>query len=181
MDFFCTVRDKEIINMYFIEGKKHYAFNLMVRNYSEKLYWQIRRIVIFHEDADDVLQETFIKVWNGLPKFQANSSLFTWMYRIATNEALNHLKKSKRISTTNTADLENQLKEDPFFDGDKVYVQFLKIVDALPDKQKLVFQLKYFEQYTYEDIADLVGGSVGSLKASYHHAVKKIERNIVKD
>lgn len=167
--------------MYFIEGKKHYAFNLMVKNYSEKLYWQIRRIVIFHEDADDVLQETFIKVWNGLPKFQANSSLFTWMYRIATNEALNHLKKSKRISTTNTSDLENQLKEDPFFDGDIVYIKFLKIVDALPSKQKLVFQLKYFEKYSYEDIAELLGGSIGSLKASYHYAVKKIEKNIVKD
>lgn len=181
MDFFCNVIDKELINMYFIEGKKHYAFSLMVNNYSEKLYWQIRRIVVFHEDANDVLQNTFIKIWNGLPKFQAHSSLFTWMYRIATNEALNHLKKSKKLSSIKLEELEEMLVSDPYFDGDKEYAHFLKIVNELPEKQKLVFQLKYFERYTYEDIAELIGGTTGSLKASYHHAVKKIEKKIKKD
>ena len=175
------MKDKELLNIYFIEGRKHYAFNLMVRSYSKRLYWHIRRLVHVHEDADDVLQNTFIKVWKGLPQFRAEAKLYSWMHRIATNEALNHLKKQKKISQDWDETLLQQLEDDPYFDGDEAYKKFIQAVDALPEKQKLVFNLKYFDRLPYADIVDLHGATEGSLKASYHHACKKIKDFLLTD
>lgn len=180
MDFFVYthMKDKELLNLYFVEGKTQYAFNLMVRTYSKRLYWHIRRLVHTHEDADDVLQNTFIKIWKGLDGFRADAQLYSWMYRIATNEALNHLKKSQ-LSNANNPDFDiNKLTDDPYFNGDEAYKLFISAVEKLPEKQKLVFNLKYFEQLTYAEMIELLGGSEGSLKASYHHAVKKIKEFI---
>lgn len=174
------MKDKELLNIYFVEGKRHYAFNLMVRAYSKRLYWHIRRLVHIHEDADDVLQNTFIKVWKGLPDFRAEAQLYSWMYRIATNEALNHLKKKKQNQDWDESLLQ-QIKDDPYFDGDAAYIAFIKAINTLPEKQQLVFNLKYFEQLTYAEIVELHGGTEGSLKASYHHACKKIKDFLVAD
>ena len=171
------LKDRELLNLFFVEGKKHYAFNLLVRTYSKKLYWVIRRIVLTHEDANDVLQNTFIKVWKALPDFKENSALYSWLYRIATNEALSHLKK-KKINYSNNLEKLEGLKADPYFDGDDAYLEFLAAVESLPEKQRLVFKMKYFEKLKYKEIAEILGGSEGSLKASYFHAVKKIEEII---
>lgn len=174
------MKDKELLNMYFVEGKRHYAFNLMVRSYSKPLYWHIRRLVHIHEDADDVLQNTFIKVWKGLPDFRAEAKLYSWMYRIATNEALNHLKK-KKVNQDWDESLLQQLEEDPYFNGEEAYKKFIQAVETLPEKQKLVFNLKYFEQLSYVEMVELLGGSEGSLKASYHHATKKLKEFLLAD
>lgn len=175
MDFFYFMTDQELLQMYFEEGNTNYAFNLIVRQYSEKLYWHIRRMVLNHEDADDVLQNTFIKVWKGLPKFKGNSALYTWMFRIANNEALNFIKANKKHRNTKSEFDVNWIKDDPYFDGDEAYLLFLNAVETLPTKQKTVFNLKYFEELKYDEISDILGTSIGALKASYHHAVKKIE------
>ena len=167
--------EQELIALYFDEGKTNYAFNLLVRKYSQKLYWQIRRIVLTHEDANDVLQNSFIKIWKGLPKFRQDSSLTTWMFRIANNEALNHIKSNKKYKNNSSNYSLDWLKEDPYFNGDEAYLSFLKAIQILPSKQKIVFSLKYFEELKYSEIAEILNTSEGSLKASYHHAVKKIE------
>lgn len=173
------MEDRELIRLFFIEGKENHAFNLIIRKYSRRLYWHIRHLVLIHEDADDLLQETFIKVFRHLKDFEGRSSLYSWMHRIAINEALNHLKKKRaEASIEDHQELFNQLKADPYFEGDEEYVRLLEIIQDLPDKQKLVFQLKYFERMKYEEMAELLGGSIGSLKASYHHAVKKIEKKL---
>jgi RNA polymerase sigma-70 factor (ECF subfamily) len=172
------VKDRELIRLFFIEGKEHYAFQLIVKEYAQPLYWLIRRIVIDHQDADDILQETFIKIYQNLKNFEGKSSLYSWMYRIATNEALGFLRKKKHQSLDEQDSLIKSLQADPYFDGDLEYVRFLDAVKKLPEKQKLVFQLKYFEKLKYEEISEIVGGSVGSLKASYHHAKKKLEKTL---
>jgi len=175
------MKDRELIRLFFIEGKENHAFQLIVKKYSQKLYWQIRRLVLDHHDANDILQDTFIKIYQNLKKFEGKSSLYSWMYRIATNEALGHLRKKKPSSLSEHDEVIESLKADPYFDGDEEYLRFLASVKALPEKQKLVFQLKYFEKLKYEEIAELLGGSIGSLKASYHHAVKKIEKSLGTD
>ena len=171
------MEDSELLQIYFVEGRKNYAFNMIVRKYSERLYWQIRRIVLVHEDSNDVLQNTFIKVWKGLAKFRQDANLYTWMYRIATNEALNFIKKEKKQVQVDESVLTNSLKQDPYFNGDEAYEKFLLAIRKLPEKQQLVFNLKYFDELKYKDIAELIGGTEGSLKASYFHAVKKIEKD----
>ena len=175
------MKDRELVTLFFVEGKQHQAFRYIVQTYSERLYWHIRRIVRIHQDADDVLQNTFIKVWSKLSTFEGKSSLYSWMYRIALNEALNHLKKNQKYSLDDPEEFAQLLEADPYFDGDEAYVHFLSLVDQLPEKQKLVFQMKYFEKMKYEEIVDLLGGTVGSLKASYHHAVKKLEEKLKED
>lgn len=172
------MEDKDLLSLFFNEGNKHYAFNLIVRKHSQKLYWVIRRIVLLHEDADDVLQNTFIKVWRALPSFNKNSTLYTWMYRIAVNEALSFIKKNKKRKNSTGLNALKQLESDPDFNGDKAYLEFLKAIDTLPQKQQVVFKLKYFEELKYSEIAEILGGTEGSLKASYFHAVKKIEKLI---
>jgi RNA polymerase sigma factor (sigma-70 family) len=172
--------DTELIRLFREGSNPNHAFNLIVQRYQEKLYWHIRKILLSHEDTDDALQNTFIKVFEALPKFREDSSLFTWIYRIATNEALTYLKKRKNRRLLSMEDmgtyLERTLESDAYTDGDDLQMKLQKAVLRLPEKQRLVFNMKYFEEMKYEEMAEILGTSVGALKASYHHAVKKIEQ-----
>jgi RNA polymerase sigma-70 factor (ECF subfamily) len=174
--------DKELLVLFRTEDKKHYAFNSLVSKYQERLYWHIRKLVIDHQDTDDVLQNTFIKIWNGLADFREASQLFTWLYRIATNEALTFLNQKKRKFFLPIVDYERQLSNtleaDEFFSGDELRLKLQKAVLTLPEKQRVVFNLKYYEEMKYEEMSEILETSVGALKASYHHAVKKIEKYI---
>ena len=155
------------------------AFGEIVKHYSEPLYWQIRRMVLSHDDANDLLQNTFIKAWNNLEYFRGDARLSTWLYRIAFNECLNFLNKQRALNQLSLDDSEsaalNKLESDPYFDGDHTQLLFEKAIQTLPEKQRIVFNLKYFQEMKYEEMSDILGTSVGALKASYHHAVKKIE------
>lgn len=177
--------DKELLELFKELEKRNYAFNLIVRKYQEKLYWHIRKIVIRHDDTDDILQNTFIKVWKGLEGFREDSKLFTWLYRIATNESLTFLKQQKTKYLLPIVDYENQLKDtlesDLYFNGDEIQRNLQKAILDLPEKQRIVFNLKYFEEMKYDDMAEVLNTSVGALKASYHHAVKKIEKYFKED
>jgi len=174
--------DKELMNLYRDGGNPNYAFNLIVQKYKERLYWHIRKIVILHDDADDVMQNTFIKVWKGLSDFREESQLYTWLYRIATNEALTHLKQKRTKFFIPMIDIEKTLSEaidtDSWFSGDDLQKKLQKAILTLPEKQRIVFNLKYFEEMKYDEMAEVLGTSVGALKASYHIAVKKIEKYI---
>ncbi|MEN8227311.1 MAG: RNA polymerase sigma factor [Bacteroidota bacterium] len=171
--------DREIIEGIKIPGKEEVAFNQLVQKYQERLYWHVRKIVIGHDDADDVLQNTMIKVWKSLPEFRADSGLYTWLYRIATNEALTFLKQKKKRAFTPWVDVEHKISEslesDPWFNGDEIQLKLQQAILKLPHKQRIVFNMKYFDQVKYDDMAVILETSVGALKASYHHAVKKIE------
>ncbi|MEN8185560.1 MAG: sigma-70 family RNA polymerase sigma factor [Bacteroidota bacterium] len=155
------------------------AFKDLINLYKEPLYWHIRKIVISHEDADDVLQNTFIKVYKNISKFNAKSKLYTWIYRIATNESITHLNKNAKMQNINSETLQNHLVEnlqsDVYFDGDEIQYKLQKALATLPQKQQLVFNMKYFDDMKYEEISEILETSVGALKASYHHARKKIE------
>lgn len=155
------------------------AFEVLINTYKERLYWHIRRIVLDHDDADDVLQNTFIKVFRNIDGFKGDSKLYSWMYRISTNEALTFLKaKSKKLGVGNDELQErmaNNLQADVYFEGDEIQLKLQKAIASLPEKQKLVFNMKYFEELKYEEISEILETSVGGLKASYHLAVKKIE------
>jgi RNA polymerase sigma-70 factor (ECF subfamily) len=156
------------------------AFARLVSEYSERLYWQIRKMVLSHDDANDILQDVFIKAWSNVENFRGEAKFTTWLYRIAINESITFLNK-KRIQNNVSIDdgdtfLLNVLESDTYFDGDMAQTQLQKAILTLPDKQRLVFQMKYFEEMKYEDMSDILGTSVGALKASYHHAVKKIEK-----
>jgi RNA polymerase sigma factor (sigma-70 family) len=174
--------DKDLMKLYREGANPHYAFNLIVEKYKERLYWHIRKIVIIHDDADDVMQNTFIKVWKGLAEFREESQLFTWIYRIATNEALTHLKQKRNRYLIPIVDVEQNLSKvidtDSWFNGDELQKKLQKAILSLPEKQRLVFNMKYFDELKYEEIAEILGTSVGALKASYHLAVKKIEKYI---
>jgi RNA polymerase sigma factor (sigma-70 family) len=178
-------RDNELLSLFRSEENRNYAFNQIILDYQERLYWHIRRIVIIHEDADDVLQNTFLRAWTGLDGFREASQLYTWLYRIATNEALSFLKKKKNRFFISTTEIENSLlsslKEDDYFDGDEIQIKLQKAILSLPDKQRIVFNMKYYNEMKYKEMADILGTSVGALKASYHHAVKKIEKIISQD
>jgi len=177
--------DKELLCMFRVEDTRSYAFNLIVRKYQERLYWHVRKIVISHDDTDDVMQNTFLKVWNALDKFREDSQLFTWLYRIATNEALTFLKKKRSKFFVPFEDVEQQListlESSPSLNGEQIKIKLQKAVLKLPEKQRLVFNMKYFDELKYEEISQIVGTSVGALKASYHHAVKKIEKAMEDD
>ncbi len=164
------------------KNTKRLAFHELVKTYQEKLYWHIRKIVISHDDTDDVLQNTFIKVWNNIESFRAESGLYTWMFRIATNEALTFLSQKKRRSifsgSIENEYLINNLESDEYFDGTEIQLKLQKAVLSLPDKQRVVFNMKYFDEMKYDDISKILETSVGALKASYHHAVKKIEEQL---
>lgn len=172
--------DRELLDMYRAPDTRCYAFNLIVTKYQERIYWVIRKIVISHDDADDVVQNTFVKIWSGLDTFREDAQLFTWMYRIATNEALTFIKKRNRNQLVSIDNQEKQLfqtlETDPYVNGDEIQIKLQKAVITLPEKQKMVFNMKYFEEMKYEDISEILGTSVGALKASFHHAVKKIEK-----
>lgn len=161
------------------EQHKNYAFRLLVHQYQERLYWLVRRIVISHDDANDLVQDVFIKVFKHIGDFREQSSLYTWIYRIATNEALRFLRRKRTVLFLPLIDiqknLENKLTDDNFFSGDEIEKKLQKAMLRLPDKQRLVFQMKYYDHMKYEEISRILGTSVGALKASYHHAVRKIE------
>jgi RNA polymerase sigma-70 factor, ECF subfamily len=156
------------------------GFSLLVGKYSSRLYWHIRRMVIIHEDADDALQNTFINAWKSIDEFRNESALYTWLYAIATNEALTIINKRKRnaiVSMDNLGDhFANSLEGSTWFDGDEAQVILQNAILQLPDKQRIVFNLKYYDEMTYEDMSKVLKTSEGALKASYHHAVKKIEK-----
>ena len=158
------------------------GFRLLVQTYQERLYWHIRKMVIIHDDADEVLQNTFIKVFKGFKNFRGDAKLYAWLYRIATNECLTFLKKRKKHSTidldNDESGIANSLKADSYFSGDDAIVVLNKAMDILPKKQKQVFVMRYYDQLSYKDISEMLDTSVGGLKASYHHAVKKIERYV---
>ncbi len=176
--------EKELIAL-FQSGQKEFAFRQIVELYKERLYWHIRKIVISHDDTDDVLQNTFLKAWNALDNFRAESQLFTWLYKIATNESLSLLKNKKKRTIIPISgkeyDLAETLESDEFFDGDEIQRKLQKALLSLPEKQRLVFNMKYFEEMKYETIAEILDTSVGALKASFHHAVKKIEKYLSED
>ena len=164
---------------------KDEAFTRLVQEYKERLYWHIRKIVLDHDDANDVVQNTFIKVHLNIENFNENSTLFTWMYRIATNEALNFIKsKAKKIGLKNEEWIEaiaDNLEADQFFDGDEAALILQKEISKLPEKQRIVFNMKYFDGMNYDSISEILDTSVGALKASYHHAVKKIKTKLTND
>jgi RNA polymerase sigma factor (sigma-70 family) len=161
------------------------GFRLAVEKYSSKLYWHIRRIVILHEDANDALQNTFLNAWRGIKEFRSESSLYTWFFAIATNEALTIINRRKRNMEESLDNLEsyfaNSIEGNIWFDGDAAQIKLQNAILHLPDKQRIVFNLKYYDDMTYEEISKVLNTSVGALKASYHHAVKKIEKSINED
>jgi len=171
--------DTELISQFRNPSLKEKAFRLILARYQEKLYWHIRRLVLVHEDADDILQNTMIKIWKGLPGFRETSGLYTWMYRIASNEAITFLKAKQRERAVMMDDpddiVKNRVKSDPYYDGDAVYEKLHVVINQLPPKQQMVFRMKYFDDMTYEDMSAELKTSVGALKASYHHAVRKIQ------
>lgn len=177
--------DEAILGKFAQSATRDQAFGMLVESYQERLYWHIRRMVVSHDDADDVLQNTFVKVWRNLEKFQGNSKLYTWLYRIATNESLTFINKRNRRATTSLTtdeyDLGATLKSDPYFNGDDVQIKLQEAIEKLPPKQKQVFLLRYYEEMKYDDMSDVLGTSVGALKANYHHAVKKIEKFLLEE
>lgn len=161
---------------------KEKAFRYLITQYKERLYWHIRKIVIVHDDADDVLQNTFIKIFKNIDKFNHQSKLYSWMYRIATNESITFINKRAKDRSVDITDYQQQLvstlESDIYFDGDEIQIILQKAIATLPEKQKLVFNMKYFDELKYDEISEILETSVGSLKASYFHAVKKIENFI---
>jgi len=160
--------------------KRAAAFSSLVRSYQERLYWHIRKMVLSHEDSNDVLQNTFMKAWNGIDGFRGDSQLSTWLYRIATNETLTFLANKRIRNLQSLDDVEDiqlqNLRADNYFNGNEAQLKLQNAIITLPEKQKLVFNMKYFDDITYEQMEAILGTSVGALKASYHHAVKKIEK-----
>ena len=175
--------DEEILNLYRDENSRNMALHHLVRKYQQKLYWHIRKIVIMHEDADDVLQNTFIKAWKGLSGFQEKSELFTWLYRIATNESLTFLKQKQKANTISIHPIEHQLSKslesDSYFKGDEIQLKLQKAILTLPEKQRIVFNMRYFDEIPYEQISSILETSVGALKASYHIAAGKVEDYLI--
>lgn len=173
-----------IIELLKNDATRRDAFSALVKQYQRPIYAIVRKMVISHDDADDIVQDVFVKVWNNLDKFKGDSVLFTWIYRIATNEALQFLRKRRNRSWFGndiSEDLVEKLESDKHIDGDEVQLKLQKAILKLPDKQRLVFNLRYFEELTYEEIAAITESSVGALKASFHHATKKIEEFLQDD
>ena len=172
-------KDRDLISDLKKEDRKEKAFQLLVASYQQRLYWHIRKIVVSHDDTDDLLQNVFIKVWNNIGSFREDSSLFTWLFRIATNESLSFLQQKKRRNVTSIDGVSDYLVErfenDGHFDGEELQKKLQLAVLKLPEKQRLVFNMKYYDEMKYEEMAVILNTSVGALKASYHHAVKKIE------
>lgn len=171
--------EREFINNLLNPKTQNQAFQQLIQDYQRPLYNHIRNIVLNHDDTDDVLQNTFIKIFQNLKNFKGESKLFSWMYRIATNESLTFLKQKSKLSGISSESLHNKaidnLEADVFFDGNEIQIKLQKAIALLPEKQQLVFKMKYFQELKYEEISEILGTSVGGLKASYHLAVKKIE------
>jgi RNA polymerase sigma factor (sigma-70 family) len=177
--------DEEILKLYRDDSSRNMALHYLIQKYQQKLYWHIRKIVISHDDTDDVLQNTFIKTWKGLAGFKEESQLYTWLYRIATNESLTFLKQKQRTNTTSIHPIEYQLSKslesDSFFSGDQIQLKLQQAILTLPEKQRIVFNMRYYDETPYEQMSAILETSVGALKASYHIAAKKIEELLVKD
>lgn len=173
------VEDSEILLKFSVEKTRNEAFNLLLNKYQQKIYWHIRRLVIDHDDTDDLVQEIFVKVWKNLANFRNDSQLYTWIYRIATNESITFLNKKKQKNNISlddvSPDLADSLTESSYFDGDKIQRKLQEAILTLPEKQRIIFNMKYFDDMKYEEISEVLGTSVGALKASFHIAVKKIE------
>ena len=176
--------DNELLEL-FRNGNSHHAFNLIVKKYQQRVYSHVRHMVIDHDDANDLTQNTFIKVWNNLSTFREDAQLFTWIYRIATNECLNFLKNKRKRFFLPVADVESELAEkltqEPSLKGDAIEMKLQKAILLLPEKQRLVFNMRYYNEMKYEATTEVLGTSVGALKASYHHAVQKIENYLTSD
>jgi len=179
------LEDKDLLEKLRDAESRNFGFNILVRKYQQKVYWHIRKMVIDHDDANDLTQEVFIKIHKNLGNFRQDSQLYTWIYRIATNECLNFLQRKKRrffLPVRNVeAELAEKIASAPYVSGDEVQVKLQKAMLKLPDKQRLVFNMKYFDDLSYEEIAEITITSVGALKASYHLAVKKIEDILRRD
>lgn len=171
--------EKETIALLQDPARQREAFEHIVREYSEPLYWQVRRLVLSHDDANDIMQNIFYKAWQNIEYFRGDAKLSTWLYRITFNECLTFLNNQRLNQSLSIDDIDtdvlNKLESDSYFDGDEIQTSFLQAIHQLPRKQQIVFNLKYFKQMKYEEISEILGTSVGALKASYHHAVKKIE------
>jgi len=177
-----TQDDRALLALYRQPDTREKGFTAIIQKYQERLYWHIRRLVIDHEDANDVLQNVFIKVWKNLEGFREDAQLFTWLYKIATNECLTFLEQQKRKSAVSLSDIEtglsNKLRADSQFDANKLEWKLQKAILSLPEKQRVVFNLRYYDEMPYEEMSRVLETSEGALKASYHHAVKKIEEFI---
>ena len=174
--------DQELLQQFRQPSTKERAFAAIVKKYQEKLYWHIRRMVVTHDDTNDVLQNMFIKVWNALENFREDSQLYTWLYRIATNESLTFLQQQKKRASVSFNDVEsglsNKIKADEGFDANRLEWKLQVAIQQLPDKQKAVFNLRYYDEMPYEEMSRVLETSEGALKASYHHAVKKVSEYI---
>lgn len=170
--------EHEVLKLLQESSTQRKGFEMIVAKYSEQLYWQIRRMVLSHEDTNDLLQNTFIKAWMNINYFRAEAKLSTWLYRIALNECITFINKQRALNTCAIDDetVVDKLESDPYFSGDRAQILLQKALLLLPEKQRMVFNLKYFEEMKYEEMSEIFGTSVGALKASYHHAVKKIEK-----
>ncbi|WP_196888547.1 RNA polymerase sigma factor [Aureivirga sp. CE67] len=171
--------EKQLIQELKHSKSKEKAFRVLVSTYKERLYWHIRKIVISHDDTDDVLQNTFIKVFRNIDNFKEESKLYSWMYRIATNESITFINKRAKQNSISMEEMQVKLIEniesDSYFEGNEAQIKLQKAIATLPQKQQIVFNMKYFDDIKYQDMSDILDTSVGALKASYHHAVKKIE------
>lgn len=180
MAYSAPIDDKELVRDLQNPLKANQAFDALMRAYGEKMYWQIRKMVVSHDDALDLLQNAFIKAWNNVEHFRGDAKLSTWLYKIAVNESINFLNKERnrrQVSADGEEDgfLLSNLEADEWFDGDALRLELQKAIAKLPEKQRIVFNMRYFDEMKYEEISEVLGTSVGALKASYHHAVKKIE------
>lgn len=177
------VEDRIILELFHDEKTRNAALGHLIGKYQQRLYWHIRKIVIDHDDSDDALQNTFIKIWKGLENFKAESQLYTWLYRIATNEAINLLRQKKRAQTTSIHPIEYELSKnlesDEYFTGDEIQLKLQQAILTLPEKQRIVFNMRYYDETPYEKMSEILETSVGALKASYHIAAKKIEALLV--
>ena len=177
-----AVNDTELLLQFRDPATKEKGYTAIIKKYQEKLYWHIRRMVVSHDDTDDVLQNVFIRVWKGLENFREDSQLYTWLYRIATNECLTFLEQQKKRSAESLNEIEaglsEKIKADENFDANKLEWKLQLAIQQLPEKQRVVFQLRYYEEMPYEEMSRVLETSEGALKASYHHAVKKIEEYI---
>ncbi len=173
------IEDKDILALFKDEKTRNTALTHLISKYQKMLYWHIRKIVISHDDSDDVLQNTYIKIWKGLENFREESQLYTWIYRIATNEALTLLRQKQKANTTSIHPIEYQLSKDlesdNFFTGDEIQLKLQQALLTLPEKQRLVFNMRYYDETPYEKMSQILETSVGALKASYHIAAKKVE------
>jgi RNA polymerase sigma-70 factor (ECF subfamily) len=178
-----TLQDSELLIQFRNPGTREKAFTAIIKKYQEKLYWHIRRMLVDHEDTNDVLQNVFIRVWNGLDNFREDAQLYTWLYRIATNESLTFIEQQKKKAAISLDEVEssisNKVKADKHFDPNKLEWKLQVAIQQLPEKQRVVFNLRYYDEMPYEEMSKVLETSEGALKASYHHAVKKIEDYIL--